>query len=46
MLQIHLTTEILSDFITLITQLTILGVVVYKFKLLRSKNKKDGNPRE
>ena len=39
MLNIHITTEILSDIITLITQITIFGVVVYKFKLLRKKQK-------
>ena len=43
MLKIHLTPELLSDFITLITQVTILGVVIYKFKLLRAKNKKNGD---
>ena len=46
MLKIHLTPELLSDFITLFTQFTILGVVIYKFKLLREKNKKDGDHRE
>ena len=46
MLKIHLTPELLSDFITLLTQFFILGVVIYKFKLLREKNKKDGDPRE
>lgn len=46
MLKIHLTPELLSDFITLLTQFAILGVVIYKFKLLREKNKKDGDPRE
>tara|TARA_R110000824_G_scaffold93950_4_gene227097 strand:- start:2828 stop:3049 length:222 start_codon:yes stop_codon:yes gene_type:complete len=39
MLEIHITTEILSDLITLITQITIFGVVLYKLKLLRKKQK-------
>ena len=48
MLTIHLTPQLLSDFITLLTQLIILGVVVYKFKLLRlkQKEKKNGDSRK
>jgi hypothetical protein len=47
MLSIHITPQLLSDFITLITQVVILGVVLYKFKLLRenNKNKKNGDSR-
>ena len=44
-LKINLTPELLSDFITLITQLGILAIVVYKFKLLREKNKKNKDDR-
>ena len=46
MLKINLTPELLSDFITLITQLGILAIVIYKFKILREKNKKNKDDRD
>ena len=44
LLQVNLSPTILSDIITLITQIIVLFIVVFKFKLL--KRKKDGNTRE
>lgn len=46
MLKINLTPELLSDFITLVTQLGILAIVIYKFKILREKNKKNKDDRD
>tara|TARA_R100001163_G_scaffold33850_1_gene26179 strand:- start:6119 stop:6340 length:222 start_codon:yes stop_codon:yes gene_type:complete len=44
LLQVNLSPTILSDIITLITQIIVLFIVVFKFKLL--KRKKDGDTGE
>tara|TARA_R100000005_G_C4820058_1_gene101900 strand:- start:60 stop:281 length:222 start_codon:yes stop_codon:yes gene_type:complete len=44
LLQVNITPAILSDVITLITQIIVLFIVVFKFKLL--KRKKDGDTGE
>ena len=44
LLQVNLSPAMLSDVITLITQIVVLIIVVFKFKLL--KRKKDGDTGE
>lgn len=46
LLKVTLSPTMLSDLITLATQIIILIMVVYKFKLMRKKNKNNGNPRK
>ena len=45
LLSVSLSPAMVSDVITLITQIVVLAIVVFKFKLLKRK-KKDGNSGE
>tara|TARA_R100000655_G_scaffold22905_4_gene46292 strand:+ start:3317 stop:3541 length:225 start_codon:yes stop_codon:yes gene_type:complete len=43
LLKVSLSPTMLSDFITLLTQILVLIMVVYKFKLMKKKNKNNGD---